>query len=111
MHDLIIGMVLGAVGFSLFAAISHNRDRNASLQMQARQKSGRALADAAREDGFAGDPAEIMGLIQTGKMIEAIKLIRAMTGLGLKESKDLAEKMAHGDFGALDAETRRGRKL
>lgn len=36
---------------------------------------------------------EVRSLVQGGKMIEAIKLIREKTGLGLKEAKDVAEAL------------------
>jgi ribosomal protein L7/L12 len=39
---------------------------------------------------------EIRGLIQKGKIIEAVKLTRQVTGLGLKESKDLVDAMRAG---------------
>jgi ribosomal protein L7/L12 len=108
MHDLIIGMVLGVIGFAVIAAISNNRDRKAALQMKDFRESGRSLEQVEREEGYAGDPAEVMALIQSGKKIEAIKVIREMTGLGLKEAKDLADKMSRGDFSALEAETHKG---
>jgi ribosomal protein L7/L12 len=38
------------------------------------------------------DTAEIQRLIRLGKKIEAIKLIRDRTGLGLKEAKDVADQ-------------------
>ena len=39
------------------------------------------------------DAAEIQRLIRQGKKIEAIKLIRDRTGLGLKEAKDLTDRL------------------
>lgn len=55
--------------------------------------------------GEAIDPdleAEIIGLLQGLKKIEAIKLYRERTGMGLKEAKDAVEAMAaaHGLPGA-----------
>ncbi len=41
--------------------------------------------------------AEIKELLAAGKKIEAIKLIRQATGLGLKEAKDLVEAMERGE--------------
>jgi large subunit ribosomal protein L7/L12 len=35
--------------------------------------------------------AEVLMLVQQGKKIQAIKLVRERTGLGLKEAKDLVE--------------------
>ena len=39
------------------------------------------------------DAAEIQRLIRQGEKIEAIKLIRNRTGLGLKEAKDIADQL------------------
>jgi ribosomal protein L7/L12 len=108
MHELILGMIIGAIGFAIIAAISKNRDRNAALHLKDLSESGRPMKDIEREEGYAGDPAEVMALIQTGRKIEAIKVIREMTGLGLKEAKDLADKMSRGDFSALEAKTPKG---
>ncbi len=37
--------------------------------------------------------AEVRGVLSTGNKIEAIKLVRAATGLGLHEAKELVERM------------------
>ena len=37
------------------------------------------------------DKSAIRSLIEQGRKIEAIKMIRDMTGAGLKEAKDMAE--------------------
>jgi ribosomal protein L7/L12 len=37
--------------------------------------------------------AEIQGLVAQGKKIHAIKLVRELTGLGLKESKDYVDRL------------------
>lgn len=39
-------------------------------------------------------PPQILELIQRGKKIEAIKLYREHTGVGLKEAKDAVEELA-----------------
>ena len=51
--------------------------------------------------GFGGpstpnDPpdAEVRRLVETGHKIEAIKLVRQQTGLGLKEAKDQVDALA-----------------
>src|SRR5262245_19800443 len=44
------------------------------------------------------DPAaenELRGLVARGQKIEAIKRVRQLTGLGLKESKDYVEQLPH----------------
>lgn len=43
--------------------------------------------------------AEIERLVRAGNKIEAIKLFRQLTGAGLKESKDVIDKLAEGDTG------------
>ena len=37
--------------------------------------------------------AEVLALLGAGRKIDAIKLVRAATGLGLGEAKDLVERM------------------
>lgn len=41
---------------------------------------------------FDGLPAEALAALSRGQFIEAIKIVRAATGLGLKEAKDLVER-------------------
>lgn len=43
--------------------------------------------------------AEIERLVRAGNKIEAIKLFRQLTGAGLKEAKDVIDKLAEGDTG------------
>ena len=40
---------------------------------------------------------EVWKLVHTGHMINAIKLVRERTGLGLKESKDLVDGLRRDD--------------
>jgi len=40
-------------------------------------------------------PAEVVAAIQRGNKIEAIKLLRELTGLGLKEAKDAVDASPH----------------
>jgi hypothetical protein len=59
---------------------------------------------AAQPGGFAAQPAaaavppELVAALQRGRMIEAIKIYREQTGVGLKEAKAAVEEMAR-DFG------------
>ena len=39
------------------------------------------------------DRAKILGLLKSGNKIEAVKLVREISGLGLKESKDFVEAL------------------
>ena len=41
----------------------------------------------------AGDDPRVIELVQTGKEIEAIKLYRELTGVGLKEAKDAVARL------------------
>lgn len=43
-----------------------------------------------------GLPAEAIAALSRGQLIEAIKIVRAATGLGLKEAKDLVEQYRDG---------------
>ena len=45
----------------------------------------------------AGNLAEIKDLVRQGNKIEAIKIYREMTGVGLKEAKDAVEALAAGE--------------
>ena len=47
------------------------------------------MGQAVMESGMA----EIIALLRRGRKIEAIKLYREMTGLGLKEAKDAVDRM------------------
>lgn len=42
-------------------------------------------------------PVEVHAALQSGDIIEAIKLLRAATGMGLKEAKDCIEASQRGD--------------
>jgi ribosomal protein L7/L12 len=42
-----------------------------------------------------GSHEEIQALVAQGKKIDAIKRVREMTGLGLKEAKDYVEQLSH----------------
>jgi ribosomal protein L7/L12 len=96
MQELIIGMVIGAIGFGVVAAVRRSQDRNSALRLSDARQSGKPLGQISLEEGFSGDTAEVMALMQKGNKIEAIKLVRQMTGLGLKEAKDLVDKMSNG---------------
>lgn len=45
---------------------------------------------------FDSLPAEALAALSRGQLIEAIKIVRAATGLGLKEAKDLVEQYRDG---------------
>lgn len=41
-------------------------------------------------------PAEVIAAVQRGEKIEAIKILRERTGIGLKDAKDAVEAWAEG---------------
>lgn len=47
-----------------------------------------------RADHGSFDEAEVRRLLSESRVIEAIKLVRTQTGLGLKEAKDLVDELA-----------------
>ncbi len=53
----------------------------------------RALARNRDQSGLIEDDPEVRAFIQNNRTIDAIKLVRERTGLGLRESKDLVERM------------------
>jgi ribosomal protein L7/L12 len=61
-----------------------------------RRTSGVVVAPVRPEHG-AASPRDVAGLLAAGKKIEAIKLARQQTGLGLKEAKDYVEALERGE--------------
>ena len=60
------------------------------------EKDGAAIPDV---EAPAGDEppyyeAEVLALLRAGQMIQAVKVVRAHTGLGLREAKERAEALA-----------------
>lgn len=55
---------------------------------------------------FDGLPAEALAALSRGQLIEAIKIVRAVTGLGLKEAKDLVERYRDEQIPARDGAMR-----
>ena len=46
-----------------------------------------------RDEPDQGPSAEMINLVRAGKKIEAIKLYREMTGVGLKQAKDFVDSL------------------
>lgn len=78
----------GELGGSVFTAPSDVFGANPANQDTAGSPIGQAPQQAA-----AGYPPELINALQRGKMIDAIKMYRGMTGLGLKEAKDAMEAL------------------
>ena len=99
--------VLAAIGIAFLVLLllafrrrSSDRDLIAPPRMGPPPPARRALSQSAWPAGAApiGDLAaeldgEVRALIAAGRKIEAIKLVRASTGLGLAEAKGLVERM------------------
>lgn len=56
----------------------------------------RMASDASTLAAALRNDAEVRRLVAAGQHIEAIKLVRSETGLGLKEAKDLCDAMRDG---------------
>lgn len=54
---------------------------------------GQAAEPSTTHYSSQGVDAEVLMLVQLGKRIQAIKLVRERTGLGLKEAKDVVDRL------------------
>src|SRR5690349_19942227 len=97
MQGLILGMFIGAIAFAVAATVSRNRARQSAVHLGRRRESDASLLETGEDEGFRGDTDEIQALIKRGNKIEAIKVVRVMTGLDLKSSKHLVEKIERGE--------------
>lgn len=90
-----IGIAFLALLLLAFRRRSGERDLMAPPSGGTSARSPRAVQPASAAIGdLAGEvDGEIRALIAAGRKIEAIKLVRASTGLGLAEAKDLVERM------------------
>jgi ribosomal protein L7/L12 len=67
--------------------------RVAALEWAARS-AGQAVPTAVvGQPGDAGVRPEIQQLVMQGKKIQAIKLLREQSGLGLREAKDIVDRL------------------
>ena len=101
------GIVLGFVGGWLFARMRRRDDRRPQIQATASAAlpaagasplALSALRMAMRSQGSdaelsIGQAGEVLALLQARQKLEAIKLLRSFTGLGLKESKDVCDEV------------------
>jgi ribosomal protein L7/L12 len=67
--------------------------RVAQLEWAMRGFGTSAPPEPARDAGPAGVSPEVLRLARQGKKIQAIKILREQTGLGLKESKDIVDRL------------------
>lgn len=58
-----------------------------------------SLSDTPRSVDLSGDlPADVTAAIAAGNKIEAIKLLRETSGMGLKEAKDRVDRASRGSL-------------
>ena len=92
-------LALAGFAFVVLAAMAL-RPRSDREMIQSQQRDARLAAHSApspvplqpEEAAILGVP-EISAALVGGNKIEAIKLVRERTGLGLKESKELVERL------------------
>lgn len=103
------GLVLGFIGGWLSARRARSGDPRSktpasdSAGASAAPSSASPLALAAlrsalRGQGVDAEPApaqagEVLALLQARQKLEAVKLLRSLTGLGLKETKDVCDEV------------------
>ena len=93
-------LALAGFAFVILAAMAL-RPRSDREMIQSQQRDARrsapqpAVALLPEEAAILADP-EINAALVRGNKIEAIKLVRERTALGLKESKDLVERLQRG---------------
>lgn len=81
---------------------NHGVDLRGAMEATDAYASGKHLpmADAPRVaeiSSIDGLPAEAIAALSRGRLIEAIKIVRTATGLGLKEAKELVERYRDDD--------------
>ncbi len=81
-----IKLLREATGVSLAEA-------KAQIEQLTAEAAGQAVPDAPQAplDSTSGLPEDVLALAHAGQKIEAIKLLRERTGLGLKEAKERVE--------------------
>lgn len=79
---------IGGLSFMLGRATAH---RETPVERELRRTRENEAGAAAFSSLASSNQTEIDRLIMEGKIIEAIKLVREGTGLGLKESKDAVD--------------------
>jgi ribosomal protein L7/L12 len=89
------------VAIKLVREANHGVDLRGAMEATDAYASGKhfPMTDAppvAKSSSIDGLPAEAIAALSRGQLIEAIKIVRAATGLGLKEAKDLVEQYRDG---------------
>jgi large subunit ribosomal protein L7/L12 len=84
-------IALTLTGFALLAILSLRRGGGEMVERQRRAEPAPPVRLPSDRLAVLGS-AEVRAALAAGNKIEAIKLVRESTGLGLKESKDLVER-------------------
>jgi ribosomal protein L7/L12 len=87
-------LVLAGVAIAVLALAAVSRGRSSGEMIEHQQRNARRMSPQAGP----GDEAvlavpEVRLALASGQKIEAIRLVREHTGLGLKESKELVERL------------------
>lgn len=90
-NALQVFLLLAAIGGLFFwlgraTARSETAEQREMRRMREREAGAAALSSLA-----PSSQADVDRLVMDGKIIEAVKLVREATGLGLKESKDAVD--------------------
>jgi len=90
--------VLAAIGIAFLALLlialrRRSGERDLIAPPRPAPPSARPAGAAPIGDAPPELAAEVRALLAAGSKIEAIKLVRAATGLGLAEAKDMVERM------------------
>jgi hypothetical protein len=85
----VVSIAFGSIAFRLIEM----RSRMGTLLYRVEAKLDLLLKQAnIKFDPYANVPREIVDAVQAGQKIQAIKLYRESTGVGLKEAKDFIEE-------------------
>jgi ribosomal protein L7/L12 len=89
------------VAIKLVREANHGVDLRGAMEATDAYASGKhfpmtGASPVAKSSSIDGLPAEAITALSRGQLIEAIKIVRVATGLGLKEAKDLVEQYRDG---------------
>jgi ribosomal protein L7/L12 len=91
----ILAIIVLGIGLVLMAAssFSGSRSREARRLAAIERKLGTALRHLGIEEPQPEEP-DVVQLLEQGKKIQAVKVYRERTGLGLPEAKDVVDRIA-----------------
>ena len=85
--------LLSAILAVMFLSLFVRGGADVSGRLRALDRKVDLLLKHAGIDPYEGLDKQIVDLVRSGQKIEAIKLYRAQTGVGLKEAKDYVERL------------------